>query len=78
MSNSGSILDILETGVAEENLQLEIEPDNTIQIQSIKDFNKQINKLEKQMQTLAKKLEFEQAAKIRDQINFMKKNIIKI
>ena len=73
-----SIIDILETGVAEEDLQLEIEPDNTIQIQSIKDFNKQLNKLEKQMQTLAKKLEFEQAAKIRDQINFLKKNIIKI
>ena len=75
-----SVIDILETGVIYNNTDIELENNNvdTMQIQSMKDFTKQINQLEKQMLTLAKKLEFEQAAKIRDQINFLKKNIIKI
>jgi excinuclease ABC subunit B len=78
-----SVIDILEANSRHAKHDLEkfddinIEAD-TIQIQSIKDFTKQISKLEKQMQTLAKKLEFEQAAKIRDHIALLKKNIIKI
>lgn len=77
-----SITDILETETPynnnSNNIQLEnLDPEN-INISSMQDFNKQISKLEKQMLALAKKLEFEQAAKIRDQINFLKKNIIKI
>ena len=78
-----SIIDILEANTKSEQINLEtledfnIEPD-TIQIQSIKDLTKQIAKLEKQMQILAKQLEFEQAARIRDKIAYLKKNIIKI
>lgn len=77
-----SITDILETenpyNKNQDNIQFENLDPETINISSMQDFNKQINKLEKQMLVLAKKLEFEQAAKIRDQINFLKKNIIKI
>jgi len=77
-----SVTDILETETPysnkTDNIILEHFDPETINISSMRDFNKQINKLEKQMLALAKQLEFEQAAKIRDQINLLKKNIIKI
>jgi excinuclease ABC subunit B len=59
----------------ESQLESELELEK---IHSIKDFNKKLKKLEQQMKTLANNLEFEQAAKIRDQIVLLKKNIIRI
>ncbi|MGI9215087.1 MAG: UvrB/UvrC motif-containing protein, partial [Gammaproteobacteria bacterium] len=74
-----TVIDVLEIDPFVKNQ----EPDPNLEldltkIQSIQDFNKQIKKLEKQMQILAKNLEFEKAAAIRDQIMLLKKNIIRI
>ena len=74
-----TVIDVLEIDAflknQEPNPNLELD---LTKIQSIKDFNNQIKKLEKQMQNLAKNLEFEKAAAIRDQIMLLKKNIIRI
>ncbi len=74
-----SVIDILEAGIgAQSSETIPANYTELNQIQTIGDFTKQIAKLEKQMLALAKKLEFEQASKIRDQIIWLKKNIIKI
>jgi len=75
-----SIVDILESNIHarsndSEDYSEELDLEN---IQSIQDFAKKINKLEQQMRNFAKNLEFEQAAKVRNQIIFLKKNIIRI
>ena len=74
-----TVIDVLEIDpfVKKQEPDPNLELDLT-KIQSIQDFNKQIIKLEKQMQILAKNLEFEKAAAIRDQIMLLKKNIIRI
>jgi excinuclease ABC subunit B len=75
-----SIVDVLESNLAtiEQRNTIELTDLKVENIQSMKDLSKQINKLEQKMRTLAKNLEFEAAAKIRDQITFLKNNIIKI
>lgn len=78
------VVDILESNAPTEKSDTadylnELNLENNLEnIQSIKDFSKQLNKLEHKMRTFAKNLEFEQAAKVRDQIMLLKKNIIRI
>ena len=75
-----SIVDILESNmhIKEHDTPDYLEELKLENIQSIKDFSKQLNKLEQKMRNFAKNLEFEQAAKVRDQIILLKKNIIRI
>ncbi len=76
-----NIVDILESNLEakeHDNHNHHLDDLNIDNIQSMKDLSKQINKLETKMRTLAKNLEFEEAGKLRDQIVFLKKNIIKI
>ncbi len=64
-----SIDEILESTSEQDHVTIEIE--NSKQLFG-KDLNKYIKKLEKKMNELASKLEFEDAAKIRDEINRLK------
>ena len=79
-----SIVDVLESNAKVSEEAIDPLEDNKIislqseKIVSMKELSKAINKLENKMRDLAKKLEFEEAAKIRDQITFLKKKIIKI
>jgi len=64
-----NIEEILETSAEQDHVTVEI--DNTKELVG-KDLNQHIQNLEKKMNEFASKLEFEEAAKIRDEINRLK------
>ncbi len=69
LSIKKNIDEILEHTAEQDHVTIEIE--NTKQLVG-KDLNKYINSLEKKMQDYASKLEFEEAAQLRDEVNRLK------
>ena len=69
LSIKKNIQEILETTTEQDHVTVEIE--NAKELVG-KDLTKHINNLEKKMNDLASKLEFEDAARIRDEINRLK------